>query len=198
MSEMTVTEFAKRMGVTRNAVDKAIKSRRITAHRRDGKGRTWINSEAAATEWALNTDPIEAAKNGKLWTVPKADKSARRESQHAEKPAGRLPPPLSAGDEAPDFMEARASKEDANAKLAHLELQERLGVLVPKSDVEKAAFAVARTLRDALLTLPDRMAPRLAAETDWAAIRADLDNEIRSALNGLSDRLSAPATAGHS
>jgi hypothetical protein len=194
MPAITVNAFAKRMGVTRYAVTKAMRDKRIKSFRKDDKGVLMIDAVKAADEWARNTDPVAAAKAGKVWPLP----SAPRES-HAEKPAGGPPPPLPAGDEAPDapdFMEARASKEDANAKLAHLALQERLGVLVPKADVEKAAFGVARMLRDALLHLPDVMAPRLAAESDWSVIRADLDNEIRTALNGLADRLPAPATVG--
>jgi hypothetical protein len=191
MPAVTVSAFAKQMGVTRYAVVKAMRDKRIKAHRKDANGVVLIDAVKAADEWARNTDPIAAAKAGKVWPLP----SAPRESQ-AEKPAGRLPPPLSAGDEAPDFMEARASKEDANAKLAHLELQERLGLLVQKADVEKAAFGVARMLRDALLHLPDVMAPRLAAESDWSVIRADLDNEIRTALNGLADRLPATDAVG--
>jgi hypothetical protein len=188
MPAITVNAFAKRMGVTPYAVWKAMRDGRIKSHRKNEKGIVLIDAVKASDEWARNTDPVAAAKGGKVWPVP----GALRES-HAEETVGRTLP-LPAVDEAPDFMEARASKEDANAKLAHLELQERLGVLVPKADVEKAAFAVARMLRDALLHLPDVMAPRLAAESDWSVIRADLDNELRTALNGLADKLSAPDT----
>jgi len=195
---MTVTQFAAHLGVHHSAVQKAIQTKRITSWERDGKGRTWIDQKAAAAEWARNTDPVEAAKNGKFWLVPPAGVAAAAAAANetargpisaqvpldAPEPeaAGRL-----AGDET-DYQAARTKREQANAQLAQLELLRELGVLVPRADVEKAAALAARVVRDAILSVPDRLAPLLAAETDATRIYAHLDNELRHALNGLADR----------
>lgn len=199
MARVSTTHFAERMGVSRKAVHKAIASERLKSWGRDEAGRIWIEDDAAAAEWARNTDPVEAAKNGKFWLTP--------DLAVAEMPAGAAPvapvasevpqmAPSTSAPEETDYQAARTSRERANADLAHLELQKQLGTLVSKAEVEKASFAVARVVRDAFMTLPDRLAPRLAAESDLARIHADLENEIRYILNGLSDRLPAAAAQG--
>jgi len=192
---MTVTQFAAHLGVHHSAVQKAIQTKRITSWERDDKGRTWIDQKAAAAEWARNTDPVEAAKNGKFWLVPPAGVAVAAAANETER--GPISAPLDApepeaagrlaGDET-DYQAARTKREQANAQLAQLELLRELGVLVPRADVEKAAALAARVVRDAILSVPDRLAPLLAAETDATRIYAHLDNELRHALNGLADR----------
>ena len=54
-----------------------------------------------------------------------------------------------------------------------------------KEEVAAAAFNKARIARDALLSIADRLAPILAAQSDAAAIHAALSSEIRTALQEL-------------
>jgi len=103
-----------------------------------------------------------------------------------------------------DRVRRQAADNPASLRAAYLAVRtereqikklRELGVLVSKAEVEKAAFASGRILRDALMGMPDRMAPRLAAESDIARIHADLEGEIRFALNALADRLPAELVA---
>jgi hypothetical protein len=63
--------YARHRGVTPRAVAKAIEAGRVTAVKRDERGRViGIDAARADLEWLRNTDPVEAAKNGKTTTVP--------------------------------------------------------------------------------------------------------------------------------
>jgi hypothetical protein len=54
-------------------------------------------------------------------------------------------------------------------------------------DVQKEAFALGRSVREALANLADRLSHQLAGETDPARIHAVLTDEHRSALVELSN-----------
>jgi phage terminase Nu1 subunit (DNA packaging protein) len=68
--------------------------------------------------------------------------------------------------------------------------QQRSGRLVDRGEVERTAFEIARTVRDRILAVPDRVAPQLAAETDAARVRRLLETELRAALVSLAESLS--------
>ena len=76
------------------------------------------------------------------------------------------------------------------ARIAKLDYEERRGKLLPKDEVEMAAFDMARQVRDRMLNIPSRVSAMLAAETDAARCYQILDNEIREALTGLADSIS--------
>jgi hypothetical protein len=50
-------------------------------------------------------------------------------------------------------------------------------------------FNILRVLRDRTLSLPDRLSPPLASETDQKKIRDLLDQELRQILNDASDAI---------
>jgi hypothetical protein len=51
--------------------------------------------------------------------------------------------------------------------------------------MQRAAMEVARATQTALMRLPERLSPLLAAETDPVRCRALLEHELRMALDGL-------------
>lgn len=57
--------------------------------------------------------------------------------------------------------------------------------------VRSGAVLVARRVRDSMLSIPDKLAPVIAAETDQARCWKLLDAEIRHALTALSDTVVA-------
>lgn len=67
--------------------------------------------------------------------------------------------------------------------------QERLGRLVDAARARRDAFACARTVRDSILNVPDRIAAELAAESDPARVFARLDAELRKALESIAEVL---------
>ena len=76
---VSLREFARRRGVSLQAVQKAIASGRVTAVRRADAGPEGqpgrilgIEVNAATQQWNRNTDPTEAAKSGKVIPAPAA------------------------------------------------------------------------------------------------------------------------------
>jgi phage terminase Nu1 subunit (DNA packaging protein) len=88
-------------------------------------------------------------------------------------------------DAIPDLNESRARREHYQAELAKLEVDHRRSELVAADAVKKEAYSVAKTVREALINIPDRVANLLAAETDASAIHMALTEEITQALEGL-------------
>ncbi len=84
------------------------------------------------------------------------------------------------------FAQARTADMVFRAKLRKLEHDVRAGKLIPKDEVHVAAFHQARTLRDRVLSIADRVAAMLAAETDPVRVHQILSEEIRKALVELS------------
>ena len=80
--------------------------------------------------------------------------------------------------------------------MARLKLAEMQGDVIQIAAVQTQLATVFATVRDALLQIPARMAPVLAAETDPVAVHNVLHAEIHQALQhlaGASDRLTATA-----
>ena len=80
--------------------------------------------------------------------------------------------------------EARRRKEVALAELREMEAAQRAGALLLAVDVRKTWAAGLAALRDRILTLPDRLAARLAHRQE-AEVRAVLRDELEGCLRGI-------------
>ena len=89
--------------------------------------------------------------------------------------------------EIPTFNESRAKSEHFKAELARLDLEVKEDQLVEVSRVQREAFSAARAVRDALGNIPDRVSNQMAAESDPVVIHQTLTQEIRKALETLTD-----------
>ena len=89
--------------------------------------------------------------------------------------------------EIPSFNESRAKSEHFRAELARLDLETKEQQLVEVSRVQREAFTAARAVRDALGNIPDRVSNQLAAESDAVVIHQTLTEEIRKALETLTN-----------
>lgn len=163
---MTQAEYAKHRGVSRVAVHKAIQGQRIMLI--DGK----IDPNVADIQWAANT--------------------RARIRNAVSDPAPIAPPPAAgpivANDAEPriSYEEARRRRELAEASIAEMKQAELAGDLI-RTDAVRAAWASKITsTRDALLQIPARLAPQLAAESDLVAVTGLLEMEIRQVLSDLS------------
>lgn len=134
----------------------------------------------------MPTDSVEAAQR---WRVARLNVAARKPAPAAFPP---LPEPPPSDTEEEDFQRARTRREIAEANLSEMRERELAGQLI-RVDAIRAAWArrISAT-RDALLQLPHRLAPVLAAESDMERVSHLLDAELRQCLHDLS----RTATAG--
>jgi hypothetical protein len=84
---------------------------------------------------------------------------------------------------------ARDSRDRAQAELLTLRLRRELGELVDRHEEDRRDYEMARTVRDQMQVIPDRISPQLAAETDAGRIHSLLAEEIRQTLLALSETL---------
>jgi phage terminase Nu1 subunit (DNA packaging protein) len=144
--------------------------------------------------------PVDSVEAAQAWRNAQQNIAARKPAPAAVEAAAQHPaelasfampstpqtfPPLGAfADE--DFQAARTRREIAEANLAELKEAEQNGKVI-QTDAVRAAWSrrVAGT-RDALLQIPSRLAPVLAAEQSMERIALLLEAELRQALHELS------------
>jgi len=85
------------------------------------------------------------------------------------------------------FNRARAAREVAMAKERQLDLRKRQGELLEASEIESAWTQALTSFKNRLLSLPDKLAPRMAACPSVLECRAMIDQEVRKVLTALSE-----------
>jgi hypothetical protein len=192
---MSLRAYARYRGVSLRAVQKALKTGRISA-REDGR----LDADIADTNWARNTAPrpqFVAKPASKLAAQKPAPTKAAPEPSHHHSDTHTLarqssePPRLESGLE---YSKARAVRESYLARLAKIDFEERTEKLVSRDEMQVAAFSRYRTFRDGMLNIPDRLAAVLAAETDPRQVHELLSTEIRKALTEFSNANDANGT----
>lgn len=189
MSEaLSVQAFATVIGVSRQAVEKAIKSGRLRASvERNAKGRPVIaDVEAAKGEWTASASKLRAVPGGAtggggaVAAVADADDTAAETSS-----------PL----EADSLVDAQRIVTLERARAIRLSLDVKRGQLLERNAVVKLQFETTRTIREAMLNIAARLAHELAAETGTDAGRmfVRLDGAIREALSTVAERFEALA-----
>lgn len=140
MGWVKAAEFAAQLGVSPQAVRKAIAEGRLRENVRR-EGRSWlIDDRAAAAEWDRNTAP--QLQRGKM--------AERR--QAAEAVAAPATAPAVRGG-IPSQAQAMAMRTAYQAKLLELDFKQRQGELVNAADMERVRFESGRRVRDAILRL---------------------------------------------
>lgn len=177
MTELiAIREAARRLGVSDTAVHKAIKAGRVTvAGTNEKNGRPLLAWPQAQTDWLANSDSTKRTHVGSQGSPERA--------KYADKPAETKLPTATDPDEAkaamgPSLAQSRAVREAYQARLAKLEFEQKTGRLVSADEVKARAFRMARGARDALLTMPDRLAPILASSTDVVEVHRLLLDDI--------------------
>lgn len=174
--------YAKHRGVSETAVRQALKGNRITL-----SGDGTIDPAVADRQWERNTDP----------TKPR--NSVSGDPKHRKDSPDAPPTPMGEGngkgaaDGSGGYAKARGYREVYAARLAKLEYEERIGSMLPRADVERAATLAGQAVRDAILAMNARVAKIVARLTDERACRGVLDKEARAVIGDLEKRLSAAA-----
>jgi hypothetical protein len=90
-------------------------------------------------------------------------------------------------DQIPGLDVSRERKEHYNAEIARLQALKEREELVPTADVKRMASTLGRQIRDNILSIPNRVAPLLAAAQDSGEVHRLLSEELRTALRVLAD-----------
>ncbi|MGZ8915833.1 MAG: hypothetical protein ACXW1Z_22370, partial [Methylobacter sp.] len=93
------------------------------------------------------------------------------------------------------YQRAKAVKEKYNALMAKAAYEREIKQLLPIDDVRQAVMDGDVLIRSRLESLPDMLAPQLAAETDEQRIRALLIEQIEHLLADLSNSFHKLITA---
>lgn len=109
------------------------------------------------------------------------------DAEWAQNSLGRMTQTRGEAPETPevDYNAARARRELANAELAELKLAEARGDLVRRDSVQRTIFDAAREVRNRLLAIPARVAPRVAGESDIVVCQQLIGDELQEALEDL-------------
>lgn len=160
--------YAAHRGVAEQAVAKAIRTGRLSKsveHLENGTKR--INVTLADKEWAENTFEGNVRKDGDSIIDEKSEEDGPTDSDGLS------------------YSRSRAIRETIQVKMAAFELDRKMGRYVEVDKVRVEWFNVARTVRNALLGIPDRMAPILASERDPEKCHELLTHEIVKVLENL-------------
>lgn len=169
---LNLTKYAKHAGVSQQRISKLKAEGRLEGCYTQ-KGRLCL-FDVAATDARLaeSLDPAQTIKaKVPISTSPRALDLGVRDPKKA------------------DFNQSRAVNEYFKAELRKADYEERIGNLLRKEDVEKEAFDCARTIRDFIMNIPNRISDQLAVTGDREKIEQILKTELTNALESLSDEL---------
>ncbi len=157
-------------------------------------GRRMLDREKALELWDRNT-----TRNGS----EKVSEEAKQRDRRPLEPGADLPPPAQVPtatgeqlktlimglpeDQIPGLDVSRERKEHYNAEIARLQALKEREELVPTADVKRMASTLGRQIRDNILSIPNRVAPLLAAAQDSGEVHRLLSEELRTALRVLAD-----------
>lgn len=223
MAEISLTDYAKIRGISRNAIVRAVETGRLkgsikTLQRPGVRDKIVITDVALANrEWDVNTsskhkpkmlgDDLMAQASAYLGedapavrVVLQATPTPRPTRAAGENgPLSRPPQFDPENPEDPNAIDpqtgvlkvgvSRARKEYFDSVHAQAKAELLAGSQVNREEVTRAAFNVAREVRDALFLIKDRLADELATMTDPNKIAGYLDTEFRNALSKLSGEI---------
>ena len=184
MPLVTQSEYAKLRGCSEAAVSTARKKRIKAAEVIQG-GKVLIDSEKADDLWARNSRPRRGG------NLPKAPQPAKaKPPPPASLPTDEQLLTLVQGlpeDQVPDLIDSQRRKEHylaERAKIAALREREEVG---PIREMEREAFALAKSVREGMLSIIPRISADLAALGDAFEVEQLLEAEVITALRVLAD-----------
>lgn len=157
MELITQTEWAKEQGFSKQYVCYLVKNGIVEL--KDGM----IDREQANESLEATSDPSQPRR--------------RKSMGNSER---------SSSDLATMLLKTRIKNEIERGKLLEAKAKAEIGELVPIDEVKTAAFSTARVVRDNLLNIPDRVSALLASLSSSEKIHQTLTEEIRTALEELS------------
>ena len=174
---ITQAEYARRRGVAKSAVAKAVAEGRITLI--NGK----VDPAVADIQWAQNTRT--RADSGRATTTIASEARLPLADAAVAPSAPDSTPPASG------YADYRAMREKADAEMAVRANLKDAGLLVERAHVQRGTFDVVRAFRDSVMVIGQRAAPRCIGLADSREIEHVIVDETRKALEGFEARMAA-------
>jgi phage terminase Nu1 subunit (DNA packaging protein) len=180
-----ISEFEQFTGISFETVKMAIRQGKIPpeyVHKTttNPTAPTYIDPQAAAVHWYTNLNATHPNSKHTRTALEKYIKTFDREvvTEHQQKGlTGEM-----------TFADAQLKEARARAELKELELAEKRGTVVQKEAVYSQLFAFHRELRDALLSIPDRISDELMAVADSRnRVHTTIYDAIEEVLQKLSE-----------
>ncbi len=171
---ITQSEYARRRGVAKSAVAKAVAEGRISLI--DGK----VDPAVADIQWSQNTRARADSGRAAVATVAAEGQSTGDGPEAPEAPATAA---------AAGYSDFRTRREAADAERSEIELAKLRGRLVDRDSIERAIYDAFRALRDAAFNAPQRAAPRVIGMADARDIEVAFADELRKAFEGWEARM---------
>ncbi|MBC05712.1 hypothetical protein [Thalassospira sp.] len=178
--------YAKHRGVTRQAISKLVKSGKIPFTQTGS--RIEINFAQADKALGQTIDPSRAlAAQSASQPIGKSEPK----DDLFDQPTVTTADVGQSGEQGTDYQQHRAAREGYNAEIARLDLEERLGRLVDKQDVEESMVTAGRHIRQGLDAIPGWSDEIDAAARNGGvnAVRALLKEKVRGLEEMIADSL---------
>jgi phage terminase Nu1 subunit (DNA packaging protein) len=191
MARVTQAEFARLTGVNRSTVHRWLASGRIEA---DAQG--LIDPEAAARMREATESPLPHHQARKAQFDEARAGDGTTQATNAQQGATSGQPaahaePMPAAEKIGTALKLETYKlQKAKAETANLELDKLAGSLVERAEVDFVLADFGNTLRGQLESLPDRLAPAIAAHRgDVGAIHKTLEDTAHDLLTEMSETM---------
>ena len=167
-----VTAAARELGCNHSTVSRYVKSNPELNHGSDKRPKVNLAELREHREETVNV-----AKSGSH-----AGRLLGEESDQSDSDSGP-------GERKLTYSHAKATREAIGAQNARIDLDEKLGRLVPRAEVEAIAYDAGQMLQGDLLELGQQLAERLVAMNDAREIAALIESEHRRVLAKLASAL---------
>lgn len=182
---LTMSAYAEHRGVSRRAVDKALRDGRISsaAAAKNDRGHWQIDAELADQEWDANSVGVGA---------PEAKRRQEERAAAVEEQARRLVfgpdviPVDENGHPLPRVL-VQTMRDAVSVQRESIELATLRGELVPRADATRAFERLARDVTNGVLAIPARLASALSRETEEARCEILLEQALVQALRALTE-----------
>ena len=176
MSLVTYTEFAERVGVSRPAISKAVKTR-LAAAVVAKNGKPMLSLDRALELWSAGNQRQARAR-----TAPPPTAAPLPSVADVAEAMRQLP-----DDAIPDLGISIERKEHYRAELAKIQAMHQREELGSIADMKREAFGLAKAVREAVLGIVPRVSADLAAAGDRFEVERLLESELVTALRVLAD-----------
>jgi len=176
---------AKALGVKASTISRQVRAGIIPNRGKPHDPKVWLDEARLAREGGLDLSKQrgpEAALFARPPSIEEQDEEVETLERLAAAPGAERKPTA----DKLNYQTARTAREGYSARLQQLELEQRLGNLLDRTEVEDAFFTMTSRMRDEFMAMGAKLGPELVGLAA-GEIAAKIEAETRSVLERLSN-----------